>query len=120
MEDNVVDRVRTLVMTSVDRQISKRMGEAALGVSTFSGTIKEIGNVVQSRQPSEPLANLTTAIVDRADAAAAYLAGTQPRAAIGDVKRFGGEQPVIAAISAVAIGFAAARVLKVATSRIGS
>ncbi len=120
MEDNVVDRVRTLVLTSVNRQIAKRMSEAAAQVATFSGTIKEIGNVVQSRQPSEPLANLTAAISDRSDALAAYLENTHPQAVFGDVKRFGGEQPVIAGLSAVLVGFAAARVLKVATSQAGS
>ncbi len=120
MEDNVVERVRTLVLTSVNRQIAARMSEAAAQVSTFSGTIKEIGNVVQSRQPSEPLANLTQAIAGRADALAAYLEKTHPQAALADVKSFGGEQPAIAGLSAVLVGFAAARVLKVAASRDGS
>jgi hypothetical protein len=120
MEDNVVDRVRTLVLTSVNRQIANRMSEAAVQVATFSGTIKEIGAVVQSRQPSEPLANLTLALTERTDALATYLENTHPQAVLGDVRRFGGEQPVIAALSAVFVGFAAARVLKVATSQNGS
>jgi hypothetical protein len=120
MEDNVVDRVRTLVLTSVNRQIAKRMSEAAAAVTTFSGTIKEIGAVVQSRQPSEPLANLTLAITDRTDALAAYLENTHPEAVLGDVKRFGAEQPVLAGLSTVLVGFAAARVLKVATAQSGN
>ena len=116
MEDNVVDRVRTLVLTSVNRQIAKRMSEASTQVATFSGTIKEIGKVVQTRQPSEPLANLTLALTERTDAIAAYLENTHPQAVLADVRKFGGDQPAIAAISAVAVGFAVARVLKVATA----
>ncbi len=120
MEDNVVDRVRTAVLTAVNRQISKRMSEAADAVSTLSETIKEIGGVIQKRQPSEPIANLTLAITERTDAIAAYLQSTHPEAVGADIKRFGGEQPVIAAASAVAVGFALARVLKVASSQNGS
>jgi len=120
MEDNVVDRVRTLVLTSVNRQIAKRMSEAAVQVATFSGTIKEIASVVQSRQPSEPLANLMRSITERTDALATYLEQTHPQVVFGDLKRFGGEQPAIAGLSAVLVGFAAARVLKVATSQSAS
>lgn len=114
--DSVIDHARTLVRTVVNRQVSKRMNEASGRIAAFSGTIREIGNEVQKRQPSDALGNLTSTITERIDGVAAYLENTDPDRVYADAVKFSGNSPALAAIVAVAVGFGIARVVKTSVS----
>ena len=113
-DPSVIDHAVKLVRTVVNRQVSKRLSEASSGVSAFSGTIAAIGDEVQKRQPSEPLANLTKTLVERIDAVAVYLSDTDPDRVYADVRVFSGQRPAVAAGIAILAGFGLARVVKVA------
>ncbi len=114
--DSVIDHARTLVRTVVNRQVSKRMSEASGRISTLSGTIRDIGSEVQKRQPSDALDNLTATIAGRIDGVAAYLETTEPDRIYADATKFSGERPAIAALVAVGLGFAIARIVKTSVS----
>jgi hypothetical protein len=97
-------------------EVDTRSTTAGEQVVAVSQAMRDMGDQLRSRGSNLP-ARLADEVADRAERLGGYMRESDAERILGDVEDFGRRQPWIMAAAGVALGAAAARVLKASSQR---
>jgi hypothetical protein len=109
---NASGQARDRVRSQVDER-STQMGQQ---VTTQAGDLRTVADQLREQGKDSP-ARMVEQVADRAERAGSWLTESDADRILGDVEDFARSKPWAVAAGAMALGFAASRVLKASSSR---
>ena len=109
---NASGQARDRVRSQVDER-STQMGQQ---VTTQAGDLRTVADQLRQQGKDSP-ARMVEQVADRAERAGSWLTESDADRILGDVEDFARSKPWAVAAGAMALGFAASRVLKASSSR---
>jgi hypothetical protein len=95
----------------VQEQVDQRTTQAGEGIASTAETVRRVGQSLREEGQDGP-ARAAEQAAERIDRAGQWLRESDAERMVRDVERFGRERPWAFALGGLALGFAAARVLK--------
>jgi ElaB/YqjD/DUF883 family membrane-anchored ribosome-binding protein len=100
----------------VSGRLETASSEAGSELSDVSGALRQSGQQLRSEGKEAP-AKAVEMVSDRTEQLARYLSGSNSGQIVDDLERLGRSRPWVAIAGGMAVGFAAARLLKASSQR---
>jgi ElaB/YqjD/DUF883 family membrane-anchored ribosome-binding protein len=109
-------QAKGVVSRAVAQRVDSASSEAGDQLRDLSGAFRQTGEQLRSEGKEQP-ANVVEAVSDRTDQVARYLSESSSTQILDDLERLGRTRPWVAIAGGLAVGFAAARLLKASSQQ---